>query len=72
MTIPDVGRCIGSGGPPVAGSTEEGAAQATAICPACSGMFELRDGTMAEHAPAPEEERVVLFDESVEGGPAAD
>ena len=57
MTIPDIGHCAGSGAAPIDGTTEEGEPP-TAVCPACSGRFELRgDGTLSLHEAAGVTER---------------
>ena len=63
MTIPYVGRCLGSGEPPrdgTSGGEEPG--EQTGVCVACSGRFELRDGRVVEHETAPDDERESLGD----------
>jgi hypothetical protein len=61
MTIPYVGRCVGSGARPIEGSERLGDdGQTTALCPACSARFPLRDGALPEHETAPEDEREQL------------
>lgn len=63
MTIPYVGRCLGSGEPPRDGTSEgEAHGQRTGVCVACSGRFELRDGRVVEHETAPDDEREGLGD----------
>ena len=57
MTIPDVGRCIGSREAPRDGSVHSEGASETGVCVACSGRFELRDGMIVEHKTAAADER---------------
>jgi hypothetical protein len=57
MTIPYVGLCAGSAGPPLEGTVEGEGDGATGVCPACSGRHPLRDGALAEHETTPQEER---------------
>jgi hypothetical protein len=57
VTIPDVGRCQGSSSAPIEGSNEDQDGRATGVCGACSGRFELEDGLLTEHEPAPVDER---------------
>jgi hypothetical protein len=57
MTIPDVGRCLGSGEPPREGTEREDSGRATGVCVACSGRFEVERGKVVEHASAPADER---------------
>jgi hypothetical protein len=57
MTIPDVGRCMGSGEPPRAGSEETTKSSTSGICVTCSGRFELHDGRIIEHEAAPADDR---------------
>jgi hypothetical protein len=57
MTIPDVGRCLGSGKPPLEGSEEDEDGRRTGLCGTCSGRFELEDGVLAHHEAAPAEDR---------------
>jgi len=71
MTIPDVGRCLGSGEAPRESSIERVGEQLTGMCVVCSGRFGLRDGKIVEHESAPEDEResIASKDEtSVHGG----
>ena len=57
MTIPDVGRCIGSGEPPRDGTVQTESASETGVCVACSGRFELRNEVVVEHETAAADER---------------
>jgi hypothetical protein len=58
MTIPDVGRCLGSGNPPLEGSEEKDDGRSTGVCSTCSGRFELvHGGVLAEHETASDEDR---------------
>ena len=57
MTMLDVGRCIGSGEAPRAGTEKDTSGSATGVCVACSGRFELEHGRLVEHESAPEDER---------------
>jgi hypothetical protein len=57
MTIPYVGRCLGSAKPPLDGSEKDENGRATGLCTACSGRFELDDGLLSEHETASEAER---------------
>jgi hypothetical protein len=57
MTIPYVGRCLGSGKPPREGTEESQGDGKSGICVACSGRFDLHDGTVVDHETAPEDER---------------
>ncbi len=57
MTIPDVGRCQGSGKPPLADTEQSQGGVASGICVACSGRFHLEDGVLVEHEAAPDDER---------------
>lgn len=57
MTIPYVGRCLGSAGPPLEESRQVDDGRETGICPACSGRFELHDGRLVAHETAPDDER---------------
>ena len=63
MTIPYVGRCLGSGKPPREGSVEPDGARTTGVCVACSGRFDLDNGTVGDHETAPEDERETLEDD---------
>ena len=60
MTIPYVGRCIGSGEPAREGSVEGTDDSETGVCVACSGRFNLRSGVIVEHETATEDEREAL------------
>ena len=60
MTIPDVGRCLGSGESPRDGSVEGESGSETGVCVACSGRFELRNGAIVEHEAAAADEREAL------------
>lgn len=57
VTIPDMGRCLGSGKPPREGTEEIGAGSTTGVCVACSGRFPLEDGTVVAHETAGDDER---------------
>ena len=57
MTMPDVGRCIGSGQAPRDGSEEEDRGRTTGVCPTCSGRFEVEHGNLVQHESAPVDER---------------
>ena len=57
MTIPYVGRCLGSGKPPREGTAMRYRSSTTGVCVACSGRFEVDNGTIVEHETAPEDER---------------
>ena len=57
VTIPDIGRCLGSGKPPREGTEETGASGATGVCVACSGRFPLEDGTVVAHEAAGDDDR---------------
>jgi hypothetical protein len=60
MTIPDVGRCAGSSGPPFEASVERRDGEETGLCPACSGRFPLSNGILPEHETTPQQERESL------------
>jgi hypothetical protein len=60
MTIPYVGRCLGSGELPREESVETADRQQTGVCVACSGRFEIRDGKIVEHETAQDDEREPL------------
>ena len=62
MTIPYVGRCLGSGKPPREGTEKSSGGSTTGVCVTCSGRFGVENGALAEHETAPEDER-----EAVEG-----
>jgi hypothetical protein len=58
MTIPDVGRCLGSGQPPSEGTEEPSATgRTTGRCVVCSGRFDVEGGRLVEHGSAPDSER---------------
>jgi hypothetical protein len=57
MTIPDVGRCLGSGEPPRDGSVQQKDGAETGVCAACSGRFEVVHGRVVEHETADADER---------------
>ena len=60
MTIPYVGRCIGSGEPPRDGSVHGKGDSETGVCVACSGRFDLRAGVIVDHETAADDEREAL------------
>ena len=62
MTIPYVGRCLGSGKPPRAGTEAPYLRGTTGVCVACSGRFKIQNGTIAEHETALEGERESVGD----------
>jgi hypothetical protein len=62
MTIPYFGRCLGSGKPPRAGTEAPYLSGTTGVCVACSGRFEIENGTIAEHETALEDERESVDD----------
>jgi hypothetical protein len=62
MTIPDVGRCLGSGKPPREGSTHTENGRTSGVCLACGGRFEVDDGSVVAHETAPDDEREALAD----------
>lgn len=64
MTIPYVGRCLGSGELPREDSTERVGDHLTGVCVACSGRFELRDDKVMEHETAPDDERESLHEDT--------
>ena len=57
MTIPDVGRCLGSGEPPREGTEAADRGVSTGLCVACSGRFEIHHGRLVDHESAPVEDR---------------
>ena len=57
VTIPDMGRCLGSGKPPREGTEEIVEGTTTGVCVACSGRFPLEDGTLVAHEAAEDDER---------------
>ena len=57
MTIPYVGRCLGSGKAPREGTEESHAGGTSGVCVACSCRFDVENGTVVEHETAPEDER---------------
>ncbi len=62
VTIPYVGRCLGSGKPPREGSDKSQAGGTSGVCVACSGRFDLDNGAIVEHETAPEDERESVDD----------
>jgi hypothetical protein len=54
VTIPDLGHCVGSGSAPAEGTVERREdANATGVCPVCSGRFPLdRSGMIPSHEAA--------------------
>jgi hypothetical protein len=57
MTIPYVGRCLGSGEPPRENTEVSEGGRSTGQCTTCSGRFELREGVLEEHETASDAER---------------
>jgi hypothetical protein len=57
MTILDVGRCLGSGKPPLEGSTQDEDRYSTGVCATCSGRFEVENGLIQQHEAAAPAER---------------
>jgi hypothetical protein len=57
VTIPDMGRCLGSGKPPREGTEETAADGTTGVCVACSGRVPLEDGTIVAHEAAGDDDR---------------
>ena len=57
MTIPDVGRCLGSGKPPLEGSAQDEDGGSSGICSVCSGRFDVANGSIEQHEAAPPAER---------------
>ena len=57
MTVPDVGRCLGSGESPRESSIERAGEHLTGMCAACSGRFETRGGKIVEHETLPADQR---------------
>jgi hypothetical protein len=57
MTIPDVGRCLGSGKAPREETEQTDGDRTSGVCVACSGRFEIEDGLVIAHEAAPEDER---------------
>lgn len=57
MTILDVGRCLGSGKPPLEDSAQDDDGRSTGVCGTCSGRFEVENGLIQHHEAAPPEER---------------
>jgi hypothetical protein len=62
VTIPYVGRCLGSGKPPREGTEESQGVGTSGVCVACSGRFDLDNGTIVDHQTAPEDERESIDD----------
>ena len=65
MTIPYVGRCLGSDEPPREGTEQAYHGTMTGVCVACSGRFIVEDGRVVAHETAQDDERESL-DESLE------
>jgi hypothetical protein len=59
MTIPDVGRCMGSGKPPLEDSTQDEDGGSTGVCSTCSGRFDVANGLIEQHEAAAPEDREV-------------
>ncbi len=57
MTIPYVGRCLGSGQRPLQGSEETQDNITSGVCVACSGRFVVEGGVILEHETVPADER---------------
>jgi hypothetical protein len=57
MTIPDVGRCLGSDHAPREGSERAEDGRSSGVCVACSGRFDVEDGQVVAHEAAPADER---------------
>jgi hypothetical protein len=57
MTIPYVGRCLGSGETAREGSIERDGERETGVCVACSGRFDVRGDRVAEHETASADDR---------------
>jgi hypothetical protein len=57
MTVPDFGRCLGSGEPPREGTEQAESERTTGVCVACSGRFEVEDGRIVAHDTAPADAR---------------
>jgi hypothetical protein len=57
MTIPDIGRCLGSGEPPREDTEQNVAGGVSGVCVVCSGRFEVVDGRIVEHETAQDDER---------------
>ena len=62
MTIPYVGRCLGSGKPAREGTEETREDVTTGVCVTCSGRFDVVSGTIAEHETSSENERESVDD----------
>ena len=62
VTIPYVGRCLGSSKPPREGTEEAQGSCTSGVCVACSGRFDIENGTIVEHETAPEDEREGMDD----------
>jgi hypothetical protein len=57
MTITDLGRCLGSGKPPLEGSVQDKDGRSTGVCGTCSGRFDVENGLIQQHGPATPDER---------------
>jgi hypothetical protein len=62
MTIPYVGRCLGSGKPPREGTEESRKGATTGACVTCAGRFDVENGAIVEHETARENEREAIDD----------
>lgn len=60
MTIPDLGHCAGSGGPPLEGSVQTAEGGETGLCRVGSGRLPLSEGALPPHESTPVEEREPL------------
>ena len=60
MTIPYVGRCLGSDEPPREGTEEPYRGKLTGVCVACSGRFTVEDGRVVAHETVQDDERETL------------
>jgi hypothetical protein len=68
VTIPYVGRCLGSGKPPLEGTEMPYRGGTTGLCVACSGRFPIENGTITDHETAEADERESLREEALPGG----
>jgi hypothetical protein len=57
MTIPYVGRCLGSDKAPREGSEQTEGDRTSGVCVTCSGRFEIEGGLVVAPETAPEDER---------------
>jgi hypothetical protein len=63
VTIPYVGRCLGSDQPPREGTEQSYRGGTTGVCVACSGRFAVEDGRVVAHETAADDEREGLGEE---------